>query len=583
MSTTIQRRSLPAGDSLNFSPTLDATLQRIYAGRGLRDDSDLDLSLSALLPPSSLKGLEAAVDRLVVAVESSSRILLVGDFDADGATSCALAIRAFIAMGHSDVQFMVPNRFEYGYGLTPEIVALAQQQKRELIITVDNVISSVDGVATARAAGIDVLVTDHHLPGRQLPEACAIVNPNQRGCEFSSKALAGVGVIFYVMSSLRAALRQRGWFVGDRREPNMADFLDLVALGTVADVVPLDKNNRILVEQGLRRIRSGKACAGIRALIEVAGRSAATLSSSDIAFALAPRLNAAGRLDDMSIGIACLLSNDESMSRELAAELDAINKDRRQIEQGMQQQAEKVLQGLMDDEEEALPTGVCLFDKSWHQGVVGILASRIKQRHHRPVICFAPASEGDDFRDLMGSARSIPGFHIRDALDSIATSNPGLIDKFGGHAMAAGLSLQVEALEEFSRCFDAEAKRQLSPQDLSAVILSDGELPLQAMRLECVRELVYAMPWGQLFPEPLFDGEFLLLQQKVLADRHLKLLLQCVDSEECFDAIAFNIETEHWPDTAVARVAIAYRLDINCYRGRESVQLVIESIEKVGR
>ncbi|MDG1938832.1 MAG: single-stranded-DNA-specific exonuclease RecJ [Pseudomonadales bacterium] len=538
--------------------------------------------MPSLLPPSQLMGIDAAADLIVAAIESNARILIVGDFDADGATSCALAIRAFEAMGHSDVRFIVPNRFEYGYGLTPEIVELAKPQNPSLIITVDNGISSVDGVAAARAAGIDVLVTDHHLPGEQLPDANVIVNPNQHGCKFPSKALAGVGVIFYVMSAVRTALRNKQWFNDQRPEPNMADFLDLVALGTVADVVPLDKNNRILVEQGLRRIRVGKCCAGIRALIEVSGRSAAKLVASDMGFALGPRLNAAGRLDDISIGIACLLTDDAMLAQDIATELDSMNRDRRQIEQGMQLQAEAALNRLEQEDGAPLPIGMCLFNEEWHQGVVGILASRIKDRHQRPVICFALANDSEDCSELKGSARSIKGFHIRDALDAVAARHPGLIDKFGGHAMAAGLSLNKSKFAEFSAAFNIEASRLLTEDDLQSRILSDGELSAEEISLDNALLINYATPWGQLFPEPIFDNEFLLVQQRIVGSKHLKLVLGIDDgSGHIIDAIAFNVDTEIWPDETTKKVKVAYRLDVNRYRGRESVQLMIEHIEKV--
>ena len=485
-------------------------------------------------------------------------------------------------MGHSDVRFIVPNRFEYGYGLTPEIVDLAKPQNPSLIITVDNGISSVDGVAAARAAGIDVLVTDHHLPGHQLPNANVIVNPNQHGCEFPSKALAGVGVIFYVMSAVRAGLRKKQWFNDQRKEPNMADFLDLVALGTVADVVPLDKNNRILVEQGLRRIRVGKCSAGIRALIEVSGRSAAKLIASDMGFALGPRLNAAGRLDDISIGIACLLTNDVAMAKDIATELDSMNQDRRQIEQGMQVQAETALARLEQGDSTELPIGMCLFNDEWHQGVVGILASRIKDRHQRPVICFALANDSEDCSELKGSARSIKGFHIRDALDAVAAHNPGLIDKFGGHAMAAGLSLKKDKFADFSKAFDKEASRLLTEDDLQSCVMSDGALASDEISIDNATLIHYATPWGQLFPEPIFDNEFLLVQQRIVGSKHLKLVLGMDDGTgQIVDAIAFNVDIKAWPDESVKKVRAAYRLDVNRFRGQETVQLIIEHLEKV--
>ena len=582
MATLIQRHAASNLADANFSPDLSPMLGRVFMARGARCSDDIDLSMSSLLSPSLLKGIDAAADLIIAAMESNSRILVVGDFDADGATSCALAIRAFEAMGHSDVRFIVPNRFEYGYGLTPEIVDLAKPQNPSLIITVDNGISSIDGVAAARAAGIDVLVTDHHLPGHQLPDANVIVNPNQHGCEFPSKSLAGVGVIFYVMSAVRAGLRKKQWFNDQRKEPNMADFLDLVALGTVADVVPLDKNNRILVEQGLRRIRVGKCSAGIRALIEVSGRSAAKLIASDMGFALGPRLNAAGRLDDISIGIACLLTNDVALAKDIATELDSMNQDRRQIEQGMQVQAEAALASLEHDDSAELPIGMCLFNDEWHQGVVGILASRIKDLHQRPVICFALANDSEDCSELKGSARSIKGFHIRDALDAVAAHNPGLIDKFGGHAMAAGLSLKKDKFADFSKAFDKEASRLLTEDDLQSCVMSDGALAPDEISIDNATLIHYATPWGQLFPEPIFDNEFLVVQQRIVGSKHLKLVLGMDDGTgQIVDAIAFNIDIKAWPDESVKRVRAAYRLDVNRFRGQETVQLIIEHIEKV--
>ena len=582
MAALIQRHAASNLADANFPPDLSPMLGRVFMARGARCSDDIDLSMSSLLSPSLLMGIDGAVDLIIAAMESASRILIVGDFDADGATSCALAIRAFEAMGHSDVRFIVPNRFEYGYGLTPEIVDLAKPQNPSLIITVDNGISSVDGVAAARAAGIDVLVTDHHLPGHQLPNANVIVNPNQHGCEFPSKALAGVGVIFYVMSAVRAGLRKKQWFNDQRKEPNMADFLDLVALGTVADVVPLDKNNRILVEQGLRRIRVGKCSAGIRALIEVSGRSAAKLIASDMGFALGPRLNAAGRLDDISIGIACLLTNDVAMAKDIATELDSMNQDRRQIEQGMQVQAETALARLEQGDSTELPIGMCLFNDEWHQGVVGILASRIKDRHQRPVICFALANDGEDCSELKGSARSIKGFHIRDALDAVAAHNPGLIDKFGGHAMAAGLSLKKDKFADFSKAFDKEASRLLTEDDLQSCVMSDGALASDEISIDNATLIHYATPWGQLFPEPIFDNEFLLVQQRIVGSKHLKLVLGMDDGTgQIVDAIAFNVDIKAWPDESVKKVRAAYRLDVNRFRGQETVQLIIEHLEKV--
>lgn len=590
MSALIQRRPHATVVEADFAEDLSPLLRRLFAARGAQSSDDIDLSMSSLLPPNLLHGIDQAVDLIIAAIESGARILIVGDFDADGATSCALAIRAFDAMGHSNVRFIVPNRFEYGYGLTPEIVELAKQQNPSLIITVDNGISSIEGVSAARAAGIDVLVTDHHLPAEQLPDANVIVNPNQHACDFPSKALAGVGVIFYVMSALRAGLRKKHWFSDQRPEPNMADFLDLVALGTVADVVPLDKNNRILVEQGLRRIRSGKSCAGIRALIEVSGRSAAKLVASDMGFALGPRLNAAGRLDDISIGIGCLLTDDAALARDIATELDSMNRDRRQIEQGMQVQADAALEKLEQQPNTDMPIGLCLFDENWHQGVVGILASRVKDRYQRPVICFALANDSEDCADLKGSARSIKGFHIRDALDAVAARHPGLIEKFGGHAMAAGLSLKRESFDAFAQAFNIEASRQLSDDDLQSRIISDGSLDAADISIDNALLINYAMPWGQQFPEPAFDNEFTVVQQRIVGGKHLKLVLKAVHSlssdnqntnSDIIDAIAFNVDIKLWPDDSVNTVTAVYRLDINRYRGRETVQLIVEHLEKV--
>ncbi|RZV53697.1 MAG: single-stranded-DNA-specific exonuclease RecJ, partial [Pseudomonadales bacterium] len=558
---------------------LPPLLRRIYLARGLHRAQDIDLSLSTLLPPSDLLGIDAACDLLVAALENQSRILVVGDYDADGATSSALALRALARMGHNDVRFMVPNRFEFGYGLSPEIVALARQQNPALIITVDNGISSIDGVRAARDAGIDVLITDHHLAGSELPDANAIVNPNQPGCTFASKSLAGVGVIFYVMLALRARLEAMGWFNEARAKPNMAEYLDLVALGTVADVVPLDRNNRILVEQGLRRIRRGQSCAGIRALIASAEKSAATLSATDLGFSLGPRLNAAGRLDDIATGIACLLSDDADFAGEIAAELDELNRNRQTIEQSMQALAAAQLEKLKAETEAqgaAMPRALCLHDSEWHQGVVGILASRIKERYHRPVLCFAPANDAPDCNELKGSARSIPGFHIRDALDAVASQNPGLIQKFGGHAMAAGLSLATQDLPHFARAFEAYASETLDDEQLQAVFWSDGELAADEMSLDNARLVRAALPWGQKLPAPHFDGVFEILDQRVVGERHLKLSLACATQPareksalSKIEAIAFNVDLDEWPDQNAALVRVGYTLDVNAWRGRE--------------
>lgn len=568
-----RRESMPSPLSGSDLPEL---LRRIYAARGVVRAEELQHQLAHLHKPQ-FKGLVEAVNLLADAVVAQANILIVGDFDADGATSCALAVLALRAMGLASVDFLVPNRFEYGYGLTPEIVAVAAAQHPDLIITVDNGISSVEGVRAARELGIAVVVTDHHLPGAELPEADAIVNPNQHGCEFPSKNLAGVGVIFYVMNALRAELRQLGWFAESGiTEPNMANFLDLVALGTVADVVPLDHNNRILVAQGIQRLRAGVARPGIMALLEVAGKAPHRLVASDLGFALGPRLNAAGRLDDMSLGIQCLLCDSPELAREMALQLDDLNRDRKAIESGMQQEAMKMLETILEADADSLPWGLCLFDESWHQGVIGILASRIKDRYHRPVIVFADAGDGQ----IKGSARSIAGLHIRDALDAVAARHPHLLQKFGGHAMAAGMSLAQENFADFSAAFDAEVRRQLRAEDMAAFLLSDGELPASDFNLTLVEKLRAAGPWGQHFPEPLFDGEFFLVQQRLVGEKHLKMVLTLEDgSQELIDAIAFNVDLQLWPNNLAKRVKLAYRLDINEYRGKQSLQLMVEYLE----
>lgn len=546
---------------------LPALLARLYAARGVRSAEELDKALGRLLPYQQLKGIEGAVDLLVQALQQRQRILIVGDFDADGATASSVGVLGLRMLGAAHVDYLVPNRFEYGYGLTPEIVAVALQRQPDLLVTVDNGISSVEGVAAAKAAGLRVLVTDHHLPGPQLPAADAIVNPNQPGCSFPSKSLAGVGVMFYVLLALRARLREMGWFVG-RAEPNLAELLDLVALGSVADVVPLDANNRILVHQGLARIRAGRARPGLRAILEVAGRDHRRISSTDLGFILGPRLNAAGRLDDMSLGIECLLCEDEALARDMAVQLDQLNQDRKAIEQGMQREALAQLKDLPLDD---LPYGLCLFEPDWHQGVIGILASRLKERYHRPAIAFADAGDGL----LKGSARSVPGLHIRDALDAVAARHPGLISKFGGHAMAAGLTLPQEHFGAFAVAFDAEVRRQLSADDLTGRLLSDGQLQVGEFNLELARALRHAGPWGQHFPEPLFHGRFQLVQQRLVGERHLKLQLKTECGSQALDGIAFNIDREQWPNANVRWVELAYKLDLNEYRGNESVQLLV--------
>ncbi|MHC5349649.1 single-stranded-DNA-specific exonuclease RecJ [Metapseudomonas furukawaii] len=566
----IDPRPLP--EKLPDLGDLPPLLTRLYAARGVQSADELDKSLARLIPYQRLKGIDAAVDLLVDALAQRQRILYVGDFDADGATASCVGVLGLRMLGAFHVDYLVPNRFEYGYGLTPEIVAVALKRHPDLLVTVDNGISSVEGVAAAKAAGLKVLVTDHHLPGPELPAADAIVNPNQPGCDFPSKSLAGVGVIFYVLLALRARLRESGWFARTGiREPNLGELLDLVALGSVADVVPLDANNRILVHQGLARIRAGRARPGLKAILEVAGRQASRITSTDLGFILGPRLNAAGRLDDMSLGIECLLCEDEALARDMAAQLDALNQDRKAIEQGMQREALAQLKNLPIED---MPFGLCLFEPEWHQGVIGILASRLKERYHRPTIAFADAGDGL----LKGSARSVPGFHIRDALDAVAARHPGLITKFGGHAMAAGLSLPVEHFGAFAAAFDAETRRQLCEEDLTGRLLSDGQLGIEEFHLELARALRLAGPWGQHFPEPLFHGVFQIVQQRLVGERHLKLVLKSECGALQLDGIAFNIDREQWPNPTVRWAELAYKLDVNEYRGQESVQLMVAHI-----
>ena len=548
-----------------------ALLARLFAQRGIVDQSEIDFSLGNLLPPDSMKGLTEAANVVASTIVNREKIIIVGDFDADGATSTALMVHCLRAC-EADVDYLVPNRFEFGYGLTPEIVAVAAKMQPALIVTVDNGISSVDGVGAANVLGIKTVITDHHLPGDVVPAATAIVNPNQTGCAFPSKALAGGGVSFYLLSAVRKVLRQKSWFEQKQlSEPLLADYLDLVALGTIADVVPFDKNNRVLVNEGIRRMRAGKVRPGIRALLAVSGTNFKKLISRDIAFGVAPRLNAAGRLEDMSIGIECLLSETDAGAVVLAEQLDGINKARRSIEDEMKDQAIEIVKAAVASNSESTKTekyGVCLYNASWHQGVVGIIASRIKDRVHRPTIAFAKVSD----TEIKGSARSIHGLHIRDALDAIATANPGLIDKFGGHAMAAGLSLPLAKFAEFAALFDAEARKGLSKGDLEQQVVSDGELGGK-FNLATARKIAEAAPWGQGFPEPVFDGEFEIIDQRILGSRHLKLRL--LKDDELIDAIAFN----HNRLIEERTKRMAYRIDINEYRGLEKVQLIIEAVD----
>lgn len=569
-----QLRRRPLAEDIDLPMTMPPLLRRLYAQRGIKGARELERSLRGLLDYRLLNGIERAVDFLQQALADRRRIVIVGDFDADGATSTALTVLALRSMGGVNVKYLVPNRFDDGYGLSPEVVAQAAALGAEVIITVDNGISSLDGVDEAHRRGIAVLVTDHHLPGETLPAADAMINPNLRDCAFPSKALAGVGVAFYLMMALRARLRESGWFSQNMlAEPNLAELLDLVALGTVADVVPLDANNRILVAQGLNRIRAGKCRPGIRALLEVANRDAGQLVASDLGFALGPRLNAAGRLDDMSIGVALLLSDDITQARMLANDLDALNQTRREIEQGMQVEALRLCETLEHSRAE-LPYGLAMYHPEWHQGVVGILASRIKERFHRPVIAFAPAGDGI----LKGSGRSIAGLHLRDALERLDTLYPGLMLKFGGHAMAAGLSLVESQFDEFRLRFGELVGEWLDASQLEGIIWSDGELALPDLCLSTAEMLRDAGPWGQSFPEPTFDGRFRILQQKLVGERHLKVMVEPVNGGPLLDGIAFNVDTLLWPDSSVREAELAYKLDVNEYRGRRSVQLLIQHL-----
>ena len=555
----IQRR--PAAVSDGFAAEVQPVLRRVYASRGLQNDADLDLSLDRLLPVGSLDGVDAAAELLMA--HRAGRVLVIGDFDTDGATSTALMVRALRGMGFAHVDFLVPNRFRFGYGLTSEIVALAATRGPTLIVTVDNGVSSVAGVQTAHELGIPVLVTDHHLPGAVLPRAAVIVNPNLAGCRFASPALAGVGVAFYVVAALARTLRPDGF--------RAAELLDLVALGTVADVVPLDRNNRVLVAQGLRRIRAGRCVPGIRALLESAGRRFEQITAADLGFAVAPRLNAAGRLTDMAVGIACLLADEPSEAARLAGMLARLNEERREIEQRMQLEALDIAATVRfgEDGDEAL--GLCLFDEGWHQGVVGLVAGRIKDRLHRPVIAFARAEDGS----LRGSARSVSGVNIRDALDSVAALHPGLIDKFGGHAMAAGMSLPPGNLSKFRTAFAAEIAARIGLESLSGVIHSDGVLSAAELSLDTARALRGAGPWGQGFPEPVFDGDFRILDARIVGDKHLKMRLKANDTD-AVEAIAFGYIGGAGEDSQVrsgALIQMAYRLEVNDYRGIERIQL----------
>lgn len=568
----IKQRPLP--DHLPQLAGVSPLLTRIYAARGIVSEQQLAKDLASLQPYSLLKGIDKAIELLSTALNEQQSILIVGDFDVDGATATALAVEGLTLLGAKQVNYLVPNRFEYGYGLTPEIVSLAIKDfQPALIITVDNGISSIEGVAVAKAAGIKVLITDHHLPSETLPNADAIVNPNQPDCAFPSKMLAGVGVMFYVLIALRAKLRSENYFAThDLLEPNLAELLDLVALGTVADVVPLDANNRILVKQGLKRIHKGKVRPAIRLLLQLVNKELSHITAMDLGFIIAPRLNAAGRLDDMKLGIDCLLCKDDINAYQMVAQLDNLNKERKAIEQSMQNEA---LQTIKDINLQQLSNAICLFKEEWHQGVIGILASRLKDKYHRPTIVFARA---DQAGLIKGSARSIDGLHIRDVLQNLANRYPNLIDKFGGHAMAAGLTLEEHKLANFITCFEQEIQSQLSEDTLQKVILTDGVLQDDEFSLQQAHLLEAAGPWGQDFPEPLFDGIFHIEQQKLLKDKHLKLWLTN-ECKQSLEAIAFNVDRSIWPNSAIKTVKLIYRLTVNEYKGKKNIQLMVSHLQ----
>lgn len=567
----IIRRQSPATvlEGVGRHPVFD----RLLCARGVKTAEDMSFTLSNLPAPESLFGMQQATDLLLACLQAQKKILVVGDYDADGATSTALLVSALRMMGAENVDYLLPNRFDYGYGLSPEIVDLARSGSPDLIITVDNGIASVDGVARAREYGISVLVTDHHLPPEALPQADAIVNPNLQDDISGCGNLAGVGVIFYVMLALRKKLQSKGWFENrDMALPNLADLLDLVAVGTVADVVKLDCHNRILVEQGMRRIRANKTRSGIRALLQIAGKSRTALCAADIGFGIGPRLNAAGRLSDMTIGVECLLADSEDYAHELACKLDSLNKERRSIENDMREEAEAFLAQRAHSGQIDTPEALCLFEPHWHQGVVGILASRIKDQINRPVIVFA----SDDNSQLKGSGRSIPGIHLRDALDSVASANPGLVEKFGGHAMAAGLSLEQSRYKEFAEAFREEVSMRLDGVALDKHYLSDGELPADLMALDWAEAIRFMAPWGQGFPEPLFDGDFTVVHARIVGERHLKMRVSPTGENLSIDAIAFNQAGAELPS---GQVKLAYKLDINEFRGEKKLQLMVEYID----
>lgn len=570
----INRREFNNHESL----TLDypPILKKILANRNIKSEDDLVLKTKDLLHFRSLKDIDIAANIVADVIQLNQKIVIVGDFDADGATSTALCILCLKAMGHINLDYIVPNRFDYGYGLTSPVVDMAMANGADLLITVDNGISSLEGVSYAKKCGLKVVVTDHHLQGDTLPNADAIVNPNQKSCQFESKHIAGVGVAFYTMLAIKSCLTERNYFENCKLpSPNLAEYLDIVAVGTVADVVPLDKNNRILVHQGILRIRAGKARPGILALLQQANKNYQKCCSSDIGFAIGPRLNAAGRLQDMSCGIECLLTEDINIARQLSVQLDALNQSRKEIESEMKELAEKVMSEstLSIDQ---LPASIVMYDASFHQGVIGILAGRLKEKYYRPTIVFA-----DDGEKLVkGSARSIPGIHIRDILAAVDVNAPGLIRKFGGHAMAAGLSIHRNDIQSFKNILNEQIRKTNGELPKEAILLSDGELPETDFNLEIASTLKYSFPWGQGFDEPVFDGMFELVNQRIVGQKHLKMVLQ--KGQQVLDAIAFNIDTDVWPNEEITLVNIAYKLDINEYRGQLNPQLIVSLLEPSG-
>lgn len=573
MNKLIKRRAIPAGDLVSDNPLLD----RLYRARHIKNTGELDRTLKSMLHPNQLHGIDRAVDLLVEAHQQGQKIVIVGDFDADGATSTALSVLALRQLGFTDVDYLVPNRFEQGYGLSIPVAQMAIEKGVQLLMTVDNGVSSLEGVAYLKEQGLRVLVTDHHLPPEILPPADAIVNPNLSQCGFPSKALAGVGVAFYLMLAVRAKFRELGIFSAET-QPNFTELLDLVALGTIADVVPLDQNNRILAYQGLQRIRAKRCRPGIIALAEVANRNIEQFAAGDLGFSIAPRLNAAGRLDNMSLGVDLLLAEEMQTARALALDLDNLNQTRKEIEAGMKLEALEICRNLTALSNE-LPTGIALYQADWHQGVLGIVSSRIKDQYHRPVIAFAQDGEGV----LKGSARSIEGLHMRDVLERIHSQHPDMILKFGGHAMAAGLSIREDCFADFQRIFNQTVADWLDEERLQGVIWTDGELSAREFNLETAEQIKAAGPWGQAFPEPCFDGEFKILDQRAIGQNknHLKMLIEPKQGGPLLDAVAFNVDTRYYPDLSIKQARLAYKLEINEFRGNRNVQLLVDYIEPI--